>query len=142
MHYPLLEKLTENNETYSDQQNIPDIKFEHVIKNLTEDLSDLLNTTISPLWEKFQESRIPYSYGIRDFSAFDIRNSSELQLLEKSIKHAISRFEPRLQNFSITICNHDIKDKTILFVLISGEMIISQNILQVSLPIKIRGKNG
>lgn len=73
---------------------------------LRRDLEWLFNTrcTIEPPPESLGEvERSVYNYGIRDTSSMFLQSARDHDYLTKSIKSAISLFEPRLQSVKITI---------------------------------------
>lgn len=73
---------------------------------LRRDLEWLFNTrrTIEEAPESLREvERSVYNYGIEDTSILSLRSLKDQELLAKSIKTAITFFEPRLQAAKVTI---------------------------------------
>lgn len=73
---------------------------------LRRDLEWLFNTrrTIEELPESLREvERSVFNYGIQDTSILTLKSPKDQELLAKSIKTAISFFEPRLQAAKVTI---------------------------------------
>jgi len=73
---------------------------------LRRDLEWLFNTrcTIDEPPESMREvERSVYNYGIRDISSLSVRSPKDQEYLAKSIKNAISYFEPRLMSVKVTI---------------------------------------
>lgn len=73
---------------------------------LRRDLEWLFNTrcTIDEPPESMREvERSVYNYGIRDISSLSVRSPKDQEYLAKSIKNAITFFEPRLMSVKVTI---------------------------------------
>jgi len=73
---------------------------------LRRDLEWLFNTraTIEEPPESLREvERSVYNYGIQDTSNLSLRSSKDQEVLARSIKSAITFFEPRLQAVKVTI---------------------------------------
>jgi type VI secretion system protein ImpF len=73
---------------------------------LRRDLEWLFNTrsTIEDLPESLREvERSVYNYGVPDITSLSLRSSKDQEFMAKSIKNAISIFEPRLTAVKITI---------------------------------------
>jgi type VI secretion system protein ImpF len=73
---------------------------------LRRDLEWLFNTrrTIDELPESLREvERSVFNYGIQDISILTLKSPKDQELLAKSIKTAITFFEPRLQAAKVTI---------------------------------------
>jgi len=73
---------------------------------LRRDLEWLFNTrsTIEDLPESLREvERSVYNYGVVDITSLSLRSSKDQEFMAKSIKNAISIFEPRLMAVKITI---------------------------------------
>ena len=73
---------------------------------LRRDLEWLFNTrcTIEEPPESLREvERSVYNYGVSDTSSLYLRSPKDQEFLAKSIKNAISFFEPRLQAVKVTI---------------------------------------
>ena len=67
--------------------------------SLCRDLSDLLNTRrserdIDPIYDEAAKSLL--TFGIPDFTQFDLKNTAEQERVRVSIERAIRQFEPRL----------------------------------------------
>jgi type VI secretion system protein ImpF len=74
--------------------------------SLRRDLEWLFNTrcTIEEPPESMREvERSVYNYGIRDTSSMSVRSPKDQEYLARSIKNAISFFEPRMMSVKVTI---------------------------------------
>jgi type VI secretion system protein ImpF len=74
--------------------------------SLCRDLSALLNTRraeedFDPAYEETTNSLL--SFGITDFTSYNLKSGAEMDLVRRSIERAIRRFEPRLARVSVTI---------------------------------------
>jgi len=72
--------------------------------SLCRDLTDLLNTRrserdVDPIFDEATQSLL--TYGIPDFTQFDLKNVVELERLRISIDRAIKKFEPRLTSVRV-----------------------------------------
>jgi type VI secretion system protein ImpF len=73
---------------------------------LCRDLSDLLNTRRAPrdFDVRFDEATNSIlSYGIPDFTQYDLRNTAEQERVRISIERAVRQFEPRLTRVKVTL---------------------------------------
>jgi type VI secretion system protein ImpF len=73
---------------------------------LCRDLSALLNTRraaeeLDPEYEECRNSLL--SFGIADFTSYNLKSGAEQEDLRRSIERAIRRFEPRLARVSVTL---------------------------------------
>ena len=74
--------------------------------SLCRDLAALLNTRraegdVDPAYEEAARSLL--TYGIADFTSYDLKNSIEQERLRRSIERAIRLFEPRLSQVTVLI---------------------------------------
>jgi type VI secretion system protein ImpF len=72
--------------------------------SLCRDLTDLLNTRrserdIDPIFDEAAKSLL--TYGIPDFTQYDLKNSAEQERVRISIERAIRQFEPRLTRVKV-----------------------------------------
>jgi type VI secretion system protein ImpF len=73
---------------------------------LARDLTALLNTRramadFDPAFEESTNSLL--TFGIVDFTSYNLKNGIEQERLRKSIERAIRQFEPRLERVSVTL---------------------------------------
>jgi type VI secretion system protein ImpF len=78
--------------------------------SLCRDLTALLNTRraeqdFDPAFEESANSIL--TFGIMDFTAFNLRNRIDQDTVRLSIERSIRRFEPRLSNVSVTVQDTD-----------------------------------
>lgn len=78
--------------------------------SLCRDLTGLLNTRraeqdFDPAYEESANSIL--TFGIMDFTAFNLRNRIDQETVRLSIERSIRRFEPRLTNVSVTVEDTD-----------------------------------
>ena len=78
--------------------------------SLCRDLTALLNTRraeqdFDPAFEESANSIL--TFGIMDFTAFNLRNRIDQEAVRLSIERSIRRFEPRLANVSVTVQDTD-----------------------------------
>jgi type VI secretion system protein ImpF len=74
--------------------------------SLGRDLSALLNTkrVEEPLPEQFIESnRSLLTFGLPDFNSYSLRSERDQSRLRRAIEAAIRRFEPRLENVTVSL---------------------------------------
>jgi type VI secretion system protein ImpF len=74
--------------------------------SLCRDLSALLNTRraeqdFDPIYEESTDSLL--SFGITDFTSYNLKSGDEQEQVRRSIERAIRRFEPRLARVSVSI---------------------------------------
>jgi type VI secretion system protein ImpF len=74
--------------------------------SLCRDLSALLNTRraeqdFDPAYEEATDSLL--SFGITDFTSYNLKSGTEQDQLRRSIERAIRQFEPRLTRVSVSI---------------------------------------
>lgn len=80
------------------------ISLEELKLSISEDLTRLLNTKISPFWVDYAKTMmIPFSYGINSTAPSSAETVFEIQDLESRIRHVIAEFEPRLTNVQVHI---------------------------------------
>ena len=73
---------------------------------LCRDLAALFNTRraeqdFDPSFEQATNSLL--TFGIADFTSFNLKNAIEQERVRRSIEHAIRRFEPRLARVTVTL---------------------------------------
>jgi type VI secretion system protein ImpF len=73
-------------------------------------LAALLNTRraeadFDPLFEQATESLL--TFGIADFTAYNLKNGIEQELVRRSIERAIRQFEPRLTRVAVSLMTPD-----------------------------------
>ncbi len=73
---------------------------------LCRDLAALLNTrrledAIDPAYEECANSVL--TYGVADFTAFNLKNGLEQERLRRSIERSVRRFEPRLSRVTVLL---------------------------------------
>ena len=78
--------------------------------SLCRDLTGLLNTRgaeqdFDSAYEQSANSIL--TFGIMDFTAFNLRNRIDQETVRLSIERSIRRFEPRLTNVSVTVEDTD-----------------------------------
>ena len=103
----LLDRLLDSQ--HESQQEAPQGPWEQLreFKNsLGRDLTALLNTRraeqdFDPAYEEATNSLL--SFGITDFTSYNLKNGVEQEQVRRSIERAIRRFEPRLTHVSATI---------------------------------------
>ncbi len=74
------------------------------------DLSALLNTRraeqdFDPAYEEATSSLL--TFGITDFTSYNLKNGVEQELVRRSIERAIRQFEPRLASVSVSVQEPD-----------------------------------
>jgi type VI secretion system protein ImpF len=73
---------------------------------LCRDLTALLNTRraeqdFDPVYEEAANSLL--SFGINDFTAYNLKSGAEQELVRRSIERAIRQFEPRLAGVEVSL---------------------------------------
>ncbi len=73
---------------------------------LCRDLSDLLNVRradepVDPAYKETAESIL--SFGVADFTSYNLKNGIEQERVRRSIEQAIRRFEPRLSGVTVSL---------------------------------------
>src|SRR5262245_7967815 len=92
--------------------------FHQLRASLCQDLSDLLNTRRS---EDDWDSNYPeaanslLTYGIPDFTSYNLQNAVEQERVRRSIERAIRRFEPRLTRVTVVLEETDPLRPTLRF---------------------------
>lgn len=115
----ILERLTDlepdrHAETSSTAwQELRDLKA-----SLGSDLAALLNTrrrerVVDPVYENAANSVL--TYGIADFTSYNLTNGIEQELVRRSIERAIRQFEPRLTRVSVALEEPDSARPTLRF---------------------------
>ncbi|MBO4405829.1 MAG: type VI secretion system baseplate subunit TssE [Alphaproteobacteria bacterium] len=80
------------------------ISLEELKLSISEDLTRLLNTKVSPFWVDYAKTMmIPFSYGINSTAPSSAETVFEIQDLESRVRHVIAEFEPRLTNVQVHI---------------------------------------
>lgn len=74
--------------------------------SLCRDLAALLNTRraeedFSPGFEEATNSLL--SFGVADFTSYDLKNGAEQERLRRSIERAVRQFEPRLASVKVSV---------------------------------------
>ncbi len=109
--WSLLDRLTDGNpENHRDERVSSWQQGRNFQESLRRDLSALLNTRRPELpfdssWEHCSNSVL--AYGIPDFTAYNLTNEHEQELVRRSIERAIRLFEPRLGRVSVTMLKPD-----------------------------------
>jgi predicted component of type VI protein secretion system len=102
-----------------------------------EDLSNLLNTRVSPFWKDYAKNpALPFSYGITITAPTSAENAFELSDIEKRIDEVIARFEPRLREAKSQIIGVG-KDPSTLFVNIDAILEVENRRIPLSFPLII-----
>lgn len=75
-------------------------------RSLCRDLADLLNTRraeeeINPTYENVSNSLL--TFGVVDFTSYNLTDSIEQEIVRRSIERAIRQFEPRLTRVKVTL---------------------------------------
>ena len=78
--------------------------------SLCRDLAALLNTRraeedFSPGFEEATNSLL--SFGVADFTSYDLKNGADQERLRRSIERAVRQFEPRLASVSVLVAEPD-----------------------------------
>ncbi|MBZ5584433.1 MAG: type VI secretion system baseplate subunit TssE [Acidobacteriia bacterium] len=73
---------------------------------LCRDLTDLLNVRradepVDPVYKESAESIL--SFGVADFTSYNLKNGIEQERVRRSIEQAIRRFEPRLSGVTVSL---------------------------------------
>ncbi len=103
----LMERLTDlqpdsqQEAVSSSWQNMRELKA-----SLCRDLASLLNTRraeepVDPAYEHARNSLL--SFGVADFTSYNLMNGIEQELVRRSIERAIRQFEPRLSNVTVVM---------------------------------------
>lgn len=102
---PIFDRLVDENTKESFEIEVKRfVSLEELKQSISNDLTKLLNTRISPFWVEYSKKMmIPYSYGINSTAPSSVETVFEIQDLEHRIRHVITVFEPRLTNVSVHI---------------------------------------
>jgi type VI secretion system protein ImpF len=73
---------------------------------LCRDLADLLNVrradeAVNPLYQEAAASML--SFGVADFTSYNLKNGIEQEMVRRSIENAIRNFEPRISGVSVML---------------------------------------
>ena len=73
---------------------------------LCRDLADLLNVrraeeAVDPLYQETAASIL--SFGVADFTSYNLKNGIEQEMVRRSIENAIRNFEPRIHGISVVL---------------------------------------
>ncbi len=103
---PIFDRLVDENVEESFEPEVKRyISLEELKLSISEDLTRLLNTKISPFWADYAKKKmmIPFSYGINSTAPSSAETVFEIQDLESRVRHVIAEFEPRLTNVQVHI---------------------------------------
>lgn len=82
------------------------IRKEEIITSLINDVSNLLNS--KQLYAEFDEADgCIMHYGLQDLSYYSPYSKEDQKKVSKFIEHSLAKFEPRLQNVSVTSIEND-----------------------------------
>lgn len=103
----LLDRLTDSepDRTAETWQSAWEIRRE-IKAALCRDLADLLNVRRGeePVDAKYKEASASIlSFGVADFTSYNLKNSIEQELVRRSIESAIRHFEPRLTGVTVSL---------------------------------------
>ncbi len=87
-------------------------------RSLCRDLTDLLNTRraeedFDPGYEESTKSLL--SFGIPDFTSYDLKNTIDQERVRCSIERAIRQFEPRLTRVKVSLDTPDFAGRVLRF---------------------------
>lgn len=87
-------------------------------RSLCRDLTDLLNTRraeqdFDAAYEEATNSLL--SFGIPDFTSYDLKNTTDQERVRGSIERAIRQFEPRLARVKVSLEKPDLVRPTLRF---------------------------
>jgi type VI secretion system protein ImpF len=73
---------------------------------LCRDLADLLNVrradeAVDPIYRETAESIL--SFGVADFTSYNLKNGIEQEMVRRSIENAIRKFEPRINCIAVVL---------------------------------------
>ena|ERR1035437_9849565 len=103
----LLDRLTDlDPETRREAQSNPWDDMREFRVSLCRDLAALLNTRraeedFPPGYEEATNSLL--SFGVADFTSYDLKNGVEQERVRRSIERAVRQFEPRLARVTVSI---------------------------------------
>src|SRR3982074_3286660 len=103
----LLDRLTDlEPASRADARSSPWEEVREYKASLCRDLAAILNTrrseeVIDPKYEQAFNSVL--TFGVADFTSFNLKNSIEQEAVRRSIERAIRQFEPRLARVTVTL---------------------------------------
>jgi type VI secretion system protein ImpF len=107
MELSLLDRLTDHEPESSNEAQLSSWEESRMFKAaLCRDLSVLLNTRraaedFSPVFAEATNSLL--TFGVVDFTAFNLKNLPEQERVRRSMERAIRDFEPRLARVTVTV---------------------------------------
>ncbi len=113
MELSLLDRLAARESPLSSWEQMRELKA-----SLCRDLTDLLNTRHSeqPLDPAYAEaSSSLLTFGVPDFTVYDLENTAEQEKLRCAIERAIRQFEPRLARVRVLLEKPDLLNPTLHF---------------------------
>lgn len=134
----------------------PDVKTEpvpfkvytvpEVVDSIARELDNLLNTRSSRVpysmyasREDLAQDELSHTYGLPDFTSYDVADSAGQDLLVRQIKRLVDHYESRLSNIGVRILGSD-KNKR-LIVEISGIINVFETPERFTFPVKIKEPN-
>jgi type VI secretion system protein ImpF len=105
--FSLLDRLTDREPEMEHEIPLSSWESEREFKRLLcRDLAALLNTRraerdFDPAYEECTNSLL--SFGINDFTSYNLKNAIEQEQVRRSIERAIRQFEPRLVRVEVTV---------------------------------------
>ena len=107
MELSLLDRLTDQEPDSSNEAQLSSWEESRMFKAaLCRDLAVLLNTRraaedFSPVFAEATNSLL--TFGVVDFTAFNLKNQPEQERVRRSMERAIREFEPRLGRITVTV---------------------------------------
>lgn len=115
---------------------------EQLQASIGRELSRLFNTRSRLAPQAFHEnSGTVIDYGVPDFSALYARRGDDLELLQSSLAHAVTLFEPRLTNVTVKVLG--MPDRVdAATVQVAGDVLIGLKAQRVSFDLELNPSSG
>ena len=140
---PLFDRLIDENPRVQEEPlPFKSYTVPQVLESIGRELGNLLNTRSSKIpysiyasREELYDQELSHSYGLPDFSKFDIADAHGADLLIRQVKRLVEHYEPRLSNVGVRIAGAD-QDKR-LVIEITGIINVFPAPEEFTFPVKI-----
>lgn len=139
----LLDRLADTDpEALEESRPLRTYSREQLIDSIISELNRIFNTRcIVPKKELKQRERSVLDYGVSDYTGMNTRALDDHQTLARTLKEAITRFEPRLQQVKVSVDPNPPNERS-LVVLVEALLQYGNVREPVSFPITVRNESG
>lgn len=139
----LLDRLTDSEPNVSEESRpLRTYSREQLIDSIIRELNRVFNTRcIIPKKDLKKRERTVLDYGVSDYTGMNTRALEDHQTLTRTIKDAITRYEPRLQQVKVSVDPTPPSERS-LVVYVEGLVQYGTVREPVSFPITVRNESG